>query len=666
VCGICGIVNRDRQEPVDETLLEAMTAALAHRGPDGAGIHVDRSVGLGHRRLAIVDPSPAARQPMANEEGVLWLVCNGEIYNHLALRRELEARGHRFRSRSDSEVVLHLYEELGEACVDRLRGMFAFALWDGTRDRLILARDRLGQKPLYYAETSRRVLFASEIKGLLEANDLDRSVRLSAIDLFLSLGYVPGPDTAFRGVRRLPPGTLAVVEGGTVRERSFWSLPLPPESGEPARLDRAEVEHELLHRLREAVRLRLMSDRPLGAFLSGGIDSGLVVALMREFSPGPVSTFSVAFTERDLDESRFSRRIAQALGTTHEEHLFTADHAAALPEVVRMLDQPFGDPSILPTEYLSRMATRRVKVVLNGDGGDESFFGYDRYVKQRVARLCSGIPVFLRRGAAAALSRAVPGRLPGSSLSKRLAGFLRFESTSEAELYSRWIVFFDRAARSKLYSPELCAVVGGGGAEALVLHEMARRGGRSEVERALRTDIATYLPDDLLVKMDMATMAHGLEARSPFLDHEFMEYVAGLPVALRLRGLRRKWILKKVAAPMLPREIVDRPKRGFGIPVAKWLRGELKELLCDTLSSQRARQRGYFEQARVEELISQHLSGREDWQFQLWNLLVLELWHRGVVDEPADGLRAAPPEGQREAGPGSGHAGGAGLHAPET
>jgi len=634
VCGICGLVNLDVARPADQPLLAAMTDSLAHRGPDGEGVRADGPAGLGHRRLAIIDTSAAAAQPLGNEDGSVWLVCNGEVYNHLELRERLEARGHRFRSRSDSEVVLHLYEEEGDACVRRLRGMYAFAVWDGPRRRLLLGRDRFGQKPLYFGFGDGRVVFASEIRTLLLARDLERSISAAAIDRFLALGYVPGPETVFDGVRSLEPGSVAVIEDGTLTVSRYWQLPLPPEPAGAGAGSVADAEAELLARLRESVRLQLMSDRPLGAFLSGGLDSAVVVALMAEVSRAPVLTFSIGFSEPESDESPYARRVAAAVGSEHAEHTFSAAGVRRLPELVCALGQPFGDPSILPTDLLCRMTSARVKVALNGDGGDEGFFGYDRYVKHRVALAWGRVPRRLRQAAARAAGL-VPRRPPWSGLPGRVADFLAFDPADEAELYCRWVLSWGRTDRQRLYAPAFAETVAGVGPEELVSRALGKAGGRGAVERALRADVATYLADDLLVKMDMASMAHGLEARSPFLDHELFEFVASLPVGLRLRGLSRKWLLKRVAAPHVPRETVRRAKRGFGIPVARWLRGELRDMLRETLLSRRAVERGMFVPSAVSELIDAHLTGREDHQYRLWNLLVLELWFSGVVDAAA-------------------------------
>jgi len=632
MCGICGIVNRESAEPAEAGLLDRMTDVLAHRGPDGRGVRIDRFVGLGHRRLSVIDPSPRARQPMSNEDDTVWITCNGEIYNHLSLRESLTAKGHRFRSESDAEVILHLYEDMGDDCIHRLRGMFAFALWDRRSDRLLLVRDRLGQKPLFYTETTRRFLFGSEIKSLLQDAEQPRTPNPNALYHFLSLGYVPGEASAFAGIRSLPPAHMLVYQNGQARLQRYWSLSYAPSQPDSTTADPRTVALELMDRLGECVRMRLMSDVPLGAFLSGGIDSAAVVTLMTRFMDRPVKTFSIAFREKSHDESPWARLVAKHLHTEHEEYVFTPDLVADIPRIVAQFDEPFGDPSALPTDFLSRAARRSVTVALNGDGGDENFFGYDRYLKNKVALAYYRLPRIARAVPAKTLGPLVPNGLSEESLVKRLAAFFRFEPASRSDLYCRWLLFFDRQQRRGLFTEEFMNSVVDGDTDDLIAELMAASDGKDTTETAVHADILSYLPNDLLVKMDRTTMAHSLEGRSPFLDHEFMEYVAALPADIKLKRLTRKWILKRAVSDFLPREVLHRPKRGFGIPVGDWLRNDLKDLMCDTLTSRRSRQRGIFKPRKIDEMIEQHLNRQRNWQFQLWNLLVLELWHGILID----------------------------------
>ncbi len=605
-----------------------MTAALAHRGPDGEGVMVQGPVGLGHRRLAIIDRSPTGAQPMSDPSGAVWVAYNGELYDYLDARRDLEARGHQFRSRSDTEVLLHLYLEYGAACVARLHGMFAFAIWDGRSRTLLLARDRVGKKPLYWRETPQRLAFASEIKGLLAAGAPRPDVDPEAIHHFLSFDYVPGPRTAFVGIEKLPPGHRLVVRDGQVRvERWFRptyvvpaSVPAPPEAAEGLR-----------HTLRAAVRRRLVGEVPVGVFLSGGLDSSSIVALLADEGRTRVQTFSVTFGEPIHDESRWARMVAQRFATEHHEVVVRPDLAEELPRIVRHYDEPFGDPSALPTWFLARETRRRITVALTGDGGDEGFAGYERYVKSALAARWLRLPRALRRAAARIVGGLVPPGLRFEHPLRQLARFTALDRESLAQLYCRWLLHFDAEQKTALYTPELRATVR---EESCALEQalLAASDATDPTARELAADIATYLPDDLLVKTDVATMAHGMEARCPFLDQEVTAYAAALPSSYKLCGTRTKWLLKVAMREQLPTDVVDRPKQGFGIPIDQWLRRELRPLLHEMLLSPRALQRGWFREGAVRRLIDEHQRGMREWQFHLWNLLVLELWQREVVD----------------------------------
>ncbi len=633
MCGICGLVNLDPQEPASEALLGRMAAALAHRGPDGQRLMRDRFVGLGHRHLAIVDRTASAAQPMRNEDGTIWVIFNGEIYNYRALRENLIHQGHRFHSNTDTEVLVHLYEEYGTECVTHLRGMFAFAIWDRPQAQLFLARDRLGKKPLYYTQTPERFLFASEIKALWQDASLERQVNVPAIHQYLSLSYIPGPQTAFQNIYQLPPAHTLTLRHGVSRLECYWHLSFTSTTSNPA-LDLRQVQAEILERLKQAVATRMVAEAPVGVLLSGGIDSSLIVALMAQLSAKPVQTFSIGLPERQHDESGFARQIAAQFHTDHHEFPITPQLADLLPQVAGHFDEPFGDSSALPTYYLAQRTKPYITVALNGDGSDEDFAGYDRYTKDRLAIAYAGLPAPLRALTAGVLSRAVPGALPGDSLLKRVLDFTHSQYTTPAQRYFRWVSVFQAPQVQTLYTPDFWQAGQAQTAEALVTSIFDAATNPDPTQAALHTDILTYLADDLLVKMDRAAMAFAVETRSPFLDQEIMEYAAGLPASLKIRGWTRKWILKQAARSLLPPAIIQRPKHGFGLPVGEWLRGPLRPMLCDVVLSQRALQRGYFQPAALRALLEDHLAGRQNWQYQLWNILMLELWQMACVEAP--------------------------------
>jgi asparagine synthase (glutamine-hydrolysing) len=625
MCGLCGYVNSDPAQPADPKLLTAMTQAVAHRGPDGQCTFIRQHVGVGHRRLTIIDRSPAADQPMSNEAGTLQLIFNGEIYNYLSLRAALIQKGHTFQTHSDTEVILHLYEEYGPECVQYLQGMFAIVIWDEATETLFLARDRLGKKPLYYAHTPDRFLFASEIKSLLQDRTLPRALNYATLQHFLALGYIPGPQTVFTHVQQLPPAHTLLLRNNHTQLNRYWRLSFKAAQPDPSP---QHAQLELLDQLREAVNMRLMSEAPLGVFLSGGLDSSLIVALMAQLMTDPIRTFSIRFQESSHDESTFAQQVAALFKTEHHEFTLTPDIAHLLPGVVYQFDQPFGDPSAVSTYYLAQQAGAQIRVALNGDGGDEAFGGYDRYLKSRLAASYYAQPQLLRRWEAATLRRLAPARLPNDHLLPRLAAFFQSNPTSAAENYGRWLFVFQPEQQAALLHPDFShALANTLSAQDLIAEHFRDSTGKTATETLLEVDTHTYLPDDLLVKMDRASMASAIENRSPFLDHRLMETIAAFPASFKIRGLTRKWILKQAAASVLPKSIIHRPKRGFGIPVDRWLRGPLKPLVVDTLLSRAAQERGYFNPEVVQQLVDQHLAGTHNWQFQIWSLLVLELWH---------------------------------------
>ena len=612
MCGICGIASTTGH--VDREALGRMTATLRHRGPDDEGSYVDEVCGLGFRRLSIVDLE-GGNQPLASEDGRLQLILNGEIYNHEELRGELERRGHHLATRSDAEVVVHLYEEVGPRCVERLNGMFALALWDARERTLFLARDRLGKKPLYYAEIDGGLLFGSEPKALLAHPRCPRELDHEALGRYLAVEYVPAPHSIFAGVRKLPPAHILVWRAGSTKVERYWSLRFDPDE---TRSDE-EWSLELRERLRESVRLRLMADVPLGAFLSGGIDSSSVVSLMSELAPGRVETFSIGFEDRSFDESTEARRVAEYFGTEHHEETFTPQALLdVLPDVVDWLDEPFADPSILPTHLLSRFTRQSVTVALGGDGSDELLAGYPTFPADRLARLYR-VPRALHQRIVLPLAERLPPSGEDFSLEFKLKRFLRGMSAPEEARHPAWLGSFGPEAQRALLRNPVGDPFGG-------LRGPAAGGDR--LAGLIELYATTYLPDDILTKVDRASMACSLEVRAPFLDYTLVEFLGRVPSRLKLRRLETKVLLKRAMAGRLPEGIAERRKKGFGIPLARWLRGPLRERLLDELSPTRLDRQGIFVPAEVERLVGEHLSGRRSHHKELWTLLVFQLWHR--------------------------------------
>jgi asparagine synthase (glutamine-hydrolysing) len=634
MCGIAGIATRDFQEPIEEGRLKRMRDALRHRGPDGAGLLLDGPVGLGHRRLSIVDVS-GGHQPMANEDGSVWIVFNGEIYNHAALRPGLEARGHRYRSRSDTETILHLYEEEGERCVERLQGMFAFAIWDRPRRRLLLARDRLGIKPLYYAITPRELLFASEIKALLAAGvrpELDHA----ALPEYLAAGFVSGEETLFRGVRRLPPAsTLSWSPGQEFHQRRYWRLPAPEGDGGPALAERA---CEVRSRLAAAVRSHLMSDVPLGLFLSGGIDSSGLLALMAPMVKEPVRTFAVGFSEREANELAYARLAARSAGAEHREVVVSPEEFfQSLPGLVWHEDEPISFPSSIPLYFVSRLAQDHVKVVLTGEGADELFLGYNRYRvtawNQRLGRLYwSATPSALR-----ATVRRVAGRLPRPLRRYAVRSFLTLEP-GQRGLYCENFAVFSQALRQEVLPDAGLLAARDPHAQSLAFYEEAVGGA---LDRMSRADLQTYLVR-LLMKQDRMSMAASIESRVPFLDHELVEHVVSMPGRFKLRGWQTKAVLRAALRGLVPPAILSRRKMGFPVPVARWLRGPFWSLVEEFVLGPRAHSRGLFDPSVLRRLAEEHRGGQVSHGDRLWLLLNLEVWQRVFIDgEDAAGIMKA-------------------------
>jgi asparagine synthase (glutamine-hydrolysing) len=625
VCGIAG--KLDLRQPVDPALLQRMCESIVHRGPDSRGTHLDGGVGLGVQRLAVIDVEHGD-QPIYTEDRGTVLVLNGEIYNYLELREELLARGHTFRTASDTETIIHLYEELGPRCVERLRGMFAFAIWDGRRRRLMLARDRVGKKPLFYRATASALWFASEPRAILLDPEVPRDLDRIALDSYLRFQYVPQPRSAFTGIGKLPPGHVLLWEGGDADISRYWSL----SYGQQDHVSPAEASEIVRGELLEATRLRLRSDVPLGAFLSGGVDSSAVVAAMARQSSARVRTFSIGFDVARFDETAYARQVAERYDTDHHEFRVAPDAISVLPRLVWHYGEPFADSSALPSFYLAELTRRHVTVALNGDGGDESFAGYLRYLAAANIHRLQRLPMTLRRGIAIGARRLGPGGEPGAFRSRATRALGTLDRPGWRR-YDTWVSYFTRADLDALYTREFAASLPAAPpADSLIADPWRRSDARSIVGTMLDVDVQTYLPGDLLVKMDIATMAHSLEVRSPLLDHVLMERVARLPDTLKLRGRTPKALLKEAVRPWLPEAVIDRPKMGFGVPIANWLRGRLAELPHEVLLDRRAQERGIFRPDRVRSLIAEHRSARADHSPKLWALLMLELWFRTYVD----------------------------------
>jgi asparagine synthase (glutamine-hydrolysing) len=626
MCGIAGKRFHDPRRPVDPGLLDRMSAILAHRGPDDAGVYRDGAVGLVARRLAIQDLSAAGHQPMASPDGRYWITFNGEIYNFLLLREALERQGVPFRSRSDTEVILALYARHGPACLAHLRGMFAFAIWDRATGTLFAARDRLGKKPLFYHAGPDAFVFASEPKALLQDPDVPAVPDPVALHHYLTYGYVPAPWSAFRGVRKLPPGHYLVLRDGRLAIERYWTLRYTPKRTE----GEGPLTEELLARLTEAVRLRLISDVPVGAFLSGGLDSSAVVALVRRVTGGPVRTFSIGFDRPDYDETRYARLVARHLGTEHHEAVVKPDAVAGLRQLVWHYSEPFADSSALPSLALCEMARGFVTVALNGDGGDEDFLGYDRYLATALLGRLDRLPAAVRR-LGRRTSRWLPARR-AKSWPYRLRRLAEVWPLAPSRRYAAWVTCFGGDDKAALYTPALAAELGATDSLALLDAATEASDAPEVLERLVHADVQLYLPDDLLVKMDIASMAHSLEVRSPFLDHHVVEFAARLPVRLKLRGWTAKYLLRRAMRGLLPEPVLRRPKMGFGVPIDHWFRHELREMAYDLLLDARARQRGYFRPEVVRRYLDEHVAGRAHHHARLWSLLVLEQWHRVFID----------------------------------
>lgn len=618
MCGICGIADFETSEAIPQDLVCRMSDSLRHRGPDDAGIHVGRGIGLGHRRLSIIDVA-GGHQPISNEDGRIWVLLNGEIYNYRELRQHLLSRGHQFSTDSDTEVIVHLYEDRGAECFAELRGMFSIAIWDSRKLQLLLARDRVGKKPLYYASDGKRILFGSELKALLAAKTLPLEMDVQAVSDYFSLGYIPAPKTIYRGMRKVLPGHYLVASGSGVREVKYWDLSFANVE------NRSEDEWcEILRReLCEATRVRLMSEVPLGAFLSGGVDSSAIVAFMSQVSDAPITTCSIGFEEKEYDESVFARKVALQFGTQHHEEFVHPSAVEVIDKIAWHFDEPFADSSAIPTYYVSAIAKRHVTVALGGDGGDENFAGYRRYYfDQFENRLRGRVPASVRRKVFGPLGSYYPALAWAPRI---LRGKATFQSLSRSPLegYFNSISIFRPDEKLSLLTGDFHNHLNGYDTLSVLLDYYDRAETSDTLSRIQYVDIKTYLTDDILTKVDRASMAVSLEVRSPLLDQKIMELAASMPSSMKLRNTNGKYILKKAMEHVLSRETLYRRKQGFAVPLARWFRRELRELAEDTIFS---KDDGILDQSYLRKIWHQHQEKRFDRSAYLWSVLMFRKW----------------------------------------
>ena len=633
---MCGIAGKVSSRGIPEALIHAMCDVMAHRGPDSRGTFVEDGVGLGIQRLAVID-LVTGDQPVTNEDGSVVVILNGEIYNYVELRERLQADGHVLRTNGDTEVIAHLYEEHGADCVRSLRGMFAFALWDRRRKLLLLARDRLGKKPLFYAQRDGELWFGSEAKAILQDPEVSRDPDWAAIDSFLQWGYVPHPQSAFAALKKLPPAHVLVWSDGDVSVQQYWRLTHQPRVEQSSPGELVELVRE---QLLEATRIRLRSDVPLGVFLSGGIDSTAVVAAMAQVASEPVRTFTIGFEHDAFDETPYAREVAEIFGTEHHElRCEPGALTVLLPKLVWHYGEPFADRAAIPTFQLSELMREHVTVALNGDGGDELFAGYQRYWAVALSARLGIVPSPLTGGAAAILRR-LGAENETSTTRARLARVFAAAGQPDAERYALWMSLFTASARAQLYTDEFRAGLDLDAPLDVLTAPYLASDGDDVVERLQDVDVESYLTDQLLVKVDIASMAHGLEVRSPLLDQNLVELAARLPLTAKLDGRTGKRVLRDVVRSWAPAHIAERPKQGFGVPLADWFRGDLRVLARDVLLDEATTRRGIFRRAGIEQLLHEHESGRSDRSTKIWALIQVELWLRTFVD----GAPAGPVE----------------------
>jgi asparagine synthase (glutamine-hydrolysing) len=633
MCGIAGVVGEREDSSIDHALVHRMCQTIIHRGPDDEGVFVKNGSGLGIRRLSIIDLS-GGHQPVFNEDRTIWVVFNGEIYNFCELRYELENRGHRFRTHSDTEVIVHLYEDLGADCVKKLRGMFAFALFDERHRRLLLARDRLGKKPLHYAFASGRLYFGSEMKAILAVAPELATINSQALLQYFYFGYIPDPATAFRAIQKLPPGNLLEFEAGEIHLRQYWDL---PKYGTHSPRSEEECLDELEEKLTEAVRLRLISDVPLGALLSGGTDSSTIVAMMARCSTAPVKTFSIGFRDADFDETPYARRVAQEFGTEHHELVLEPNVVETTQKLARCMEEPFGDSSMLPTYFVASMAREYVTVVLSGDGGDEAFGGYDRYQIHLQSRSRYHIPQWAGRWYRDQLYSRLPFTVPGRNLMYSV-------SLPWSDRYIEAVSLMPYQRNFHLLAYDFVSAFSDGDDPRNIFREYVNNAPADDpLSRILYLDTKTYLPGDILTKVDRMSMAVSLEARVPMLDHVFLEWVTSLAPKWKMNTRGQKYILTRLAERIgVPREVLHRPKQGFALPLVHWMRDQLKELVIGVLLDERTLQRGYFNAHGVRHLLSEFFRGHTNDPLPIWRLMMFELWYRNFLEQSTPTVALEP------------------------
>ncbi|MGA1839539.1 MAG: asparagine synthase (glutamine-hydrolyzing) [bacterium] len=627
MCGICGFSNNDPRPEPTQSILQAMCETMIHRGPDDWGTHYDGVMALGMRRLSIIDLK-TGHQPLTNEDRSLWLVYNGEIYNFQGIKEDLIKKGHHFNTGSDGEVIIHLYEEKGDEFIEDLNGMFGIALWDAKKRRLVLARDRLGIKPLHYMMTKEgRIVFASELKAFLKFPGWEPKLDLEALNLYLTYEYVPTPKTIYKGVLKLPPGHMLFFEKGHICLKEYWDLDYSSGRINSRCISEKECEERLLHLLTASVKRRLISDVPLGTFLSGGIDSSMVTALAHRYANEEIDSFQIGFYERSFDESDYAVQVAGHLKINHHQEMFdTSRMLEALPKVCEFLDEPFGDASFLPTFLLCKFCRENVTVALSGDGGDELFAGYYTYQAHRLAGIYLKLPEILRKRILEPVINSLPVSDKNFSLDFRAKRFIHGNSAPPGIRHTLWMGSFSPEDKASLFNPEIHERLSSHDTFSPVRDYLVKAKANHPLHAILYLDAKLYLQDDLLVKVDRASMANSLEVRVPFLDHTFVDFITHLPPEFKLRRLKTKYLLKKTAGPLLPKNIIHRPKKGFGIPVAKWIKGELRELFQDTFSPERIRREGLFNPVFISQMLDDHINGRVDHRKPLWTLFMFQQW----------------------------------------
>lgn len=614
MCGFSGIYHYGTESPVEKNILEKMNDAIAHRGPDGFGYHLDGRIGLGHRRLSIIDLAEGD-QPMYNHDGSVVIVFNGEIYNYRELRDQLVSAGYQFKTHSDTEVIIHLYEQKGIDCLADFNGMFCFALWDANQKRLFIARDRLGEKPFYYSKENGRLIFSSELKSLKKHPNVEPEINLEALEDFLCYGYVPAPKSIYRNVHKLPAAHYLLVEDGEISTARYWSI---PDGQSSTALSEPEYFSQLKSLLDESVNIRLRSDVPVGAFLSGGIDSSLMVALCAQQAEQKISTFSIGFHEQDFDELRYARQVAERYGTNHNEFVLDKLDLSMFPGIVEHFDEPFADASAIPTYYVTKMASQHVKVCISGDAGDELFCGYERYKYEALEKELDHLP----RGLREPLFNLIDKLTPESFFAK---GRIRRAASSDHVRWQRKMGVFDEFERASLYRPEYRHLVD---KSVWYFSDYFSNRQQSLIMQGMLADQHTYLTDDILVKVDRNSMWHGLEVRVPFLDHRIVEFANAMPLSLKMKGNTQKYIIKEILKTLVPEEIITRPKRGFGLPLKHWLKDSYYKYSCDLLLDPQSHIAQYLDQKYIEKLIKINKSGSRDLSKRIWTLMWLEQWFR--------------------------------------